>query len=100
MTDFKLSESIKHGGETIDKVTIRDLNTGDIRRIGEPTVVQQSRADPEMVSLVVDHSKLAQYVGAMTKLPIDAIDLLHPNDYMALAGKVQDFFGAIQTPKA
>ncbi len=99
MTEFTLSEPIKHGGETIASLTLRELNTGDIRRIGEPTVVQQSRTDPDSVSLVLDHGKVAQYVAAMARLPIDAVDLLEPRDYMALADRVQDFFTGLQTPK-
>lgn len=100
MTEFTLSEPIEHGGETIKSLTLRELNTGDIRRIGEPTVVQQSRSDPDNISFVADHEKIARHIAAMARLPIDAIDLLVASDYMALADKVQAFFTGLQTPRA
>lgn len=96
---FNLQSPIEDAGKKIDKVELRDVRTGDIRKIGQPVGFTVSRSDPDLMEFTADHGKIFRYVQAMSGLTPVALDDLHPADYLRMSEHVQEVFTDLQTPK-
>lgn len=93
-----LRSPVEDSGKTFTEVEMREVRTGDIRRIGQPVGFSVSRSDPDLVQITSDPEKVFRYVQAMSGLTPTGVDALHPADYMQLAEHVQQVFIDLQTP--
>ena len=76
MIDIVLEKPFEFGGDTIDKVSLRELTTGDLRKTAEIT-----NAELRMMALI-------ERLGG---LPPSQVDCLHPQDYERLVEALTPF---------
>ncbi|HEV7286022.1 MAG TPA: phage tail assembly protein [Kaistia sp.] len=86
MTTITLKRPITAHGEEVTKVTLRDLEAGDIIVCGYPLQINDGGATPIA-------GAVAKYIERLGNLPASAIKKMHPADFSACLQVIIGFFG-------
>lgn len=87
---IKLSGPVKAHGEDITELVLREPTVSDTLDLGMPFAIDASGDSSEIVFRT---AVIARYVVRLANVPMGTIKSLSMDDWLAVQGAVQGFFG-------
>lgn len=91
---MQLTTPVMAFGAAIKELTFRKPTAKDVRLHGYPFKIETT-SEGSMIQHM-NAGSIANLAAALGNVPLDAIDQLTPEDFMAVTGEILNFFGASQ----
>lgn len=87
-----LSRPVDAHGESINQLSLREPNAGDIKVCGYPLQIGEGAAIPVA-------GAICKYIARLANVPPSTVDRLTPADFNACLTAIVDFFGTPESGK-